>query len=321
MTTQLSVRIVGCTSQNTPSLYTDATRIIIERLTQEGVKIVKNRNKMTLMNREQNNSNCIVVLPGGVESCHAAIEAISLTKPILIVNISGFYDNLILQFRRAESEGLLDIPVEALFTVVDNADDAVKWCLGQRSVQIDDSMSWLMFLSIGYLIGLLGISSYIFLGYVAIVFVCGKSNLSRATDEETLDETLDKDLDKDLEETLDREDLDETLDEDLDEDLDEETLDKDLEETLDKDLEETLDREDIDKDLEETLDKDLDETPLDREDIDKDLEEYLAVENPEEDPAENPYHHHLGIRDISLSQYTKTFVNDHQHKVCFLNRT
>jgi hypothetical protein len=125
-------------------MYTEVARSIEKSLAQEGIRIVHGRtgasrlNSKTQHERKQAIFDCIVVLPGGVETFEEAMEAISLrsmnlfSKPILIVNVADFYDNLILQMRRAESEGMTDVPVEALVTIVDNAEDAVKWCLDQE---------------------------------------------------------------------------------------------------------------------------------------------------------------------------------------------
>lgn len=138
-----TVGLFGSNSPNTPPMYTEVARSIEKSLAQEGIRIVHGRtgasrlNSKTQHERKQAIFDCIVVLPGGVETFEEAMEAISLrslnlfSKPILIVNVADFYDNLILQMRRAESEGMTDMPVEALVTIVDNAEDAVKWCLDQ----------------------------------------------------------------------------------------------------------------------------------------------------------------------------------------------
>jgi len=122
-------------------MYTEVARSIEKSLVQEGVRIVHGSGMTEdtrLNSKTLEQANCIVVLPGGVETLEEAMKVISLrslnlfSKPILIVNVADFYDNLILQIRRAESEGMTDMPVEALVTVVDNAEDAVKWCLDQE---------------------------------------------------------------------------------------------------------------------------------------------------------------------------------------------
>jgi uncharacterized protein (TIGR00730 family) len=86
------------------------------------------------------NSDCILVLPGGVGTFDELWDGVSAkslgmkdmsNKPICVVNIDGYYDGSILQMRRAAADGILYKDVEAFFHVETNVQDALDWCIAE----------------------------------------------------------------------------------------------------------------------------------------------------------------------------------------------
>lgn len=87
-----------------------------------------------------NNSECVIVLPGGVGTFDELFDGVSAKslnmknmtyKPICLVNTDGFYDGFILQMERAYQDSILYHPVQDYFHVEDNAKDALDWCVNQ----------------------------------------------------------------------------------------------------------------------------------------------------------------------------------------------
>ncbi|MFI7661814.1 TIGR00730 family Rossman fold protein [Micromonospora parva] len=65
-------------------------------------------------------SDAVLVLPGGTGTLDEATDVIELKrhrvhdKPIVIINIAGFYDGLLQQLTRMEEDGFFDLPVSQL---------------------------------------------------------------------------------------------------------------------------------------------------------------------------------------------------------------
>ena len=83
-----------------------------------------------------------MVMPGGVGTFDEFWDVVSskslgfkgLTdKPIVVVNIDGFYDGFVQQLCRASQEGLLYGTVQSYFHVCDNPKDALAWCASNCS--------------------------------------------------------------------------------------------------------------------------------------------------------------------------------------------
>lgn len=90
-----------------------------------------------------NNSECVIVLPGGVGTFDELFDGVSAKslnmknmtyKPICLVNTDGFYDGFILQMERAYQDNILYHPVQDYFHVEDNAKDALDWCVNQLNI-------------------------------------------------------------------------------------------------------------------------------------------------------------------------------------------
>eukprot|EP01031_Cornospumella_fuschlensis_P027517 gene27517-33236_t len=83
------------------------------------------------------NADCIIVLPGGVGTFDEFWDAIcgkSLgmkgleRKPIVLVNLDGFYDGFALQMSRAHKEGILYGKTESYYHVVSDVVSALEFC-------------------------------------------------------------------------------------------------------------------------------------------------------------------------------------------------
>ena len=78
---------------------------------------------------------CLISLPGGVGTIDELFDAIAgvhvglSTLPICLVNTDGYYDGVIAQLERAQTDQLLRKPWRELLTVVDTPEEALQWFL------------------------------------------------------------------------------------------------------------------------------------------------------------------------------------------------
>jgi uncharacterized protein (TIGR00730 family) len=84
-----------------------------------------------------NNSDCILVLPGGVGTFDELWDGISArslgmkgmaSKPICVVNIDGYYDGSLQQMNRAKQDGILYEDISEYFHVENDVESALTWC-------------------------------------------------------------------------------------------------------------------------------------------------------------------------------------------------
>ena len=91
-------------------------------------------------------SDAFVALSGGFGTLEELLEVITLKqlgyheKPIVIVNIDGYYDSLIAQFRRCVQDGFTDGLFLHLFAVVDSVDDAIRALLEPEKLPMPDKL-------------------------------------------------------------------------------------------------------------------------------------------------------------------------------------
>ena len=113
----------------------------------------------TLSERKQllvNNSDCVIVLPGGVgtldelweSTCNKSLHLGGMEKiPICILNINGYYNGSIEQLKRAGKDNLLYQAVEEYLHVETTPLEALNWCfkqinrLSQSSPTVDQAFS------------------------------------------------------------------------------------------------------------------------------------------------------------------------------------
>ncbi|KAJ1438761.1 hypothetical protein B484DRAFT_323946 [Ochromonadaceae sp. CCMP2298] len=89
-----------------------------------------------------NNSDCLIVMPGGCGTFDEFWDGVSAkslgmkdmdNKPICLANIQGFYDGFIMQMQRARKDGILYHEVDEYFHVEDTAKGALDWCVTRKS--------------------------------------------------------------------------------------------------------------------------------------------------------------------------------------------
>ena len=91
-------------------------------------------------------SSAFVALSGGFGTLEELMEVITLkqlgyhSKPIVIVNINGFYDNLLAQFGRCVSDGFTNELFLGLYTVVTDVDGAIKALLESELPEMPDKL-------------------------------------------------------------------------------------------------------------------------------------------------------------------------------------
>lgn len=82
-------------------------------------------------------ADALVILAGGLGTLDEATEILELrkhghhTKPVVLLNTAGFYDGLVMQLRRMESDGFLPIPLDELIYITDDGTDVLTY-LQQR---------------------------------------------------------------------------------------------------------------------------------------------------------------------------------------------
>ena len=78
-------------------------------------------------------SGAFIALPGGFGTLEELLEMITLKqlsyhkKPIVILNGTGFYDDLINQFKRTVDEGFAGVDTDNLYFVTDECEKAVEY--------------------------------------------------------------------------------------------------------------------------------------------------------------------------------------------------
>lgn len=79
--------------------------------------------------------DAIIVLPGGLGTIDEMFDAAALcqlgmknARPVVAVNVDGYYDATFLQLERALQEGLLSKPPADVLASVPDVDAAILWC-------------------------------------------------------------------------------------------------------------------------------------------------------------------------------------------------
>ena len=88
-------------------------------------------------------SNAAVALPGGYGTLEELLEVITWKQlgiyknPIIIVNVDGYYDHLLAQFRQAADELFIRPQHLEMWTVVNTAEEAIEAIKNGKPVQED----------------------------------------------------------------------------------------------------------------------------------------------------------------------------------------
>ena len=89
----------------------------------------------------ENLADAFIALPGGFGTLEELLEIITFkqlglhNKPIVILNVNGFFDNLLKQFETGYSENFIDPYCRHLYYITDNADECLDYignCFGLR---------------------------------------------------------------------------------------------------------------------------------------------------------------------------------------------
>ena len=89
------------------------------------------------------NCDALVVLPGGVGTLDELWDAAALqqlgfksARPVVLVNVDGYYDPTLQQLERAHAEGLCAKPPRAILHAVPDAAAALDWCETQACADV-----------------------------------------------------------------------------------------------------------------------------------------------------------------------------------------
>ncbi len=88
-------------------------------------------------------SDAFIALPGGFGTLEEILEVITLrqlsyhSKPIVFININGFFDHLFKQFEVSYEEMFAKKIYRELYYVADNSDDAMKHIMEYVPVELD----------------------------------------------------------------------------------------------------------------------------------------------------------------------------------------
>ena len=83
-------------------------------------------------------SDAFVALPGGYGTFDELCEMLTWNqlgihdKPVVLVNVEGYFDGFLMQLDRAQRDGLLRSPTRALLTVVDRVDAVLSAARARR---------------------------------------------------------------------------------------------------------------------------------------------------------------------------------------------
>jgi uncharacterized protein (TIGR00730 family) len=83
-------------------------------------------------------SDAFIALPGGFGTLEEILEVITLKqldyhrKPIVFINVNGFFNDLFTQFEKSYSENFAKDNYRKLFTSVETPEDAMKYILSYQ---------------------------------------------------------------------------------------------------------------------------------------------------------------------------------------------
>lgn len=146
----------GCISNNGHVIGVIHRRFKVDHLEDERIQQMIVTDGDDLTDRKEkifSHSDCFIVLPGGVGtfeefwygiSCKGLSMKDMAIKPIVIVNIDGFYNGFLEQMKRAKMEGILYHELDYYFHVVETVDDALEYCISEvfrmENLSSDDRM-------------------------------------------------------------------------------------------------------------------------------------------------------------------------------------
>lgn len=92
----------------------------------------------------RNNSDAFVALPGGFGTMEELLETITLKqlkyhkKPIVIINSSNYYDDLLRQIDKMFSEKFANPSYQSLYHVSESSEDAIEYIINYKYSEVFD---------------------------------------------------------------------------------------------------------------------------------------------------------------------------------------
>lgn len=86
----------------------------------------------------RDHSDAFIVMPGGFGTLEEALEVLTLKqldyhrKPIVFVNVNGFYDDLFAHFEKSYDQSFARDNYRKMYAVVDNVDEAISYIENYR---------------------------------------------------------------------------------------------------------------------------------------------------------------------------------------------
>ena len=96
--------------------------------------------------RMEDLSDAFIALPGGFGTLEEVLEVITLrqigyhNKPIILINLDGFFDPLLEQFERLYAESFSDVVYRSLYAVVGDAKEAIAILTSYVPVKLPDKL-------------------------------------------------------------------------------------------------------------------------------------------------------------------------------------
>ncbi len=133
------VGLMGCIAQSVQKYGGKVTGILPESLNIEGIasetddEIIITKDMPDRKNEMRKRSNAFIVLPGGYGTLEEFFETITLiqlnylNKPLVLLNINHYYDNLLKFINEATEKKFISLEHRNLFFETDKTDEAILY--------------------------------------------------------------------------------------------------------------------------------------------------------------------------------------------------
>ncbi len=134
-----SIGLMGTLMQTASKLGVKITGVVPERLNRKNIvndkyqKLIITPDMKERKEYMRKNSDAFIILPGGFGTIEELMETLTLkqlkyhSKPIVIINYNGFYDNLIKMFDVLYYENFTNKSYKNLYYICDNTKDAIDY--------------------------------------------------------------------------------------------------------------------------------------------------------------------------------------------------
>ncbi len=126
--------------------------VIPERLNKPGIaytectEIFETQTMHERKQRMEDLAGAFIALPGGFGTLEEVLEVITLRqlgyhdKPIVIINLDGFFDPMLEQFERLYAENFAHVAYRALYAVANDASEAMAFIQSYVPVDLPDKL-------------------------------------------------------------------------------------------------------------------------------------------------------------------------------------